>query len=399
MIVSSDKEHKSDIFKVPVPRRVKLVPPYLFAEIDKAREAVKARGVDVISLGVGDPDSNTPEDIVDNLTSAAKLGANQKYPKYLGTKDFKEAVADFYKRRFGIALEPVNETMCVIGSKEAIVHFILGIVDVGDYVLVPDPGYPAYEMGTHFAGGIPYSMPLTEANGFVPDLSAIPEEIASKAVLMFVNYPNNPTSAMVPDGFYEEVVEFCRKYNIVLANDNAYSEIYFGNPPPSILQIPGAKELAVEFNSHSKTFNMTGWRVGYVAGGESLIKNLEIIKTNVDSGVFTAIQVAAATALRKPLSETEGLRELYRHRRKFAEDKLRANGYEPYESRGTFYIWIKTPGGRPSIEYCANLLQETGVVCGPGRGWGEHGEGWFRICLTVDDNRMSEALDRIFKFG
>jgi LL-diaminopimelate aminotransferase len=395
-------DHMADTtggFRIPKPKRVQLVPPYLFARISKAKEEVMARGVDVISLGIGDPDSPTPDEIVDEMCAAARVNTNQKYPKYLGTKDFKEAVADFYKRRYDVDLEADPETMCLIGSKEAIVHFILGIVDIGDYVLVPDPGYPAYEMGTHFAGGIPYKVPLTEESGFVPDLSAIPEDVANKAVLMFVNYPNNPTSAMPPDSFYQDAVDFCRKYNIVLANDNAYSEIYYGDSPPSVLQIPGAKEMAVEFNSHSKTFNMTGWRVGYVAGGAGLIKNLEIVKTNVDSGVFTPIQIAAAKALRMPLDRADGLREMYWQRRKLVEKKLAENGYHVFESKGTFYIWIKTPGGKPSIEFCADLLQETGVVCGPGRGWGEHGEGWFRICLTVDDDRMNEALERIIRFG
>ena len=386
-------------FKVPKPKRIQLVPPYLFAQIDKAREAAKARGVDVISLGIGDPDSPTPDEIVGELRDAAGMNENQKYPKYLGTKEFKEAAADFYKRRYDVELDPVAETMCVIGSKEAIVHFILGIVDIGDYVLMPDPGYPAYEMGTHFAGGIPYKMPLTEENGFVPDLSAIPDDIADKAVLMFINYPHNPTSAMPPEGCFSETVEFCRRHNIVLANDNAYSEIYHGDAPPSVLQFPGAKEFAVEFNSHSKTFNMTGWRVGYVAGGAELIGNLALIKTNVDSGVFTAIQIAAAKALRMPLNHADELRELYWHRRKLVEKKLKENGYHLFESRGTFYVWMKTPGGKPSIEYCSKLLEETGVVCGPGAGWGKHGEGWFRICLTVNDDRMNEALDRIIKFG
>jgi LL-diaminopimelate aminotransferase len=327
------------------------------------------------------------------------LGQNQKYPKYLGTPAFKEAVADFYKRRYDVSLEPVTETMCAIGSKEAIVHFILGIVDTGDYVLVPDPGYPAYEMGTHFAGGIPYMMPLTEENGFIPDLGRIPSDIAKKAVLMFINYPNNPTSAMAPYEFFKEAVDFCRKYNIVLANDNAYSEVYHDEPPPSVLQVPGAKESAIEFNSLSKTFNMTGWRVGYVAGGEKLIHNLEIIKTNIDSGVFTAIQIAAVKALRMPLNHADGLRKMYWDRRKPVEKRLAEKGYYLFKSTGTFYVWVKTPGGRPSLEYCAKLLNETGVVCGPGRGWGEYGEGWFRICLTVKDDRMNEALDRIFAFG
>lgn len=386
-------------FIVPKPKRLQLVPPYLFAKIDAAKEAVKARGVDVISLGIGDPDGATPDEIVDEMRNAVGLKENQKYPKYLGTQEFKEAVVDFYMRRYEVELEPISETMCVIGSKEAIVHFILGIVDIGDYVLMPDPGYPAYEMGTHFAGGIPYKMPLTEENGFVPVLSDIPDDIADKAVLMFMNFPHNPTSAMPPKNYFKETVEFCRDHNIVLANDNAYSEIYHGEPPPSVLQIPGAKELAIEFNSHSKTFNMTGWRVGYVAGGAEIVNNLSLVKTNVDSGVFTAIQIAAAKALRMPLDRADDLRELYWHRRKFAEKKLRDNGYHVFESRGTFYVWIKTPGGKPSLEYCQNLLEKTGVVCGPGKGWGDCGEGWFRICLTVDDDRMDEALDRIIKFG
>ena len=394
-----ENNYSTGAFEVPTPKRVRIVPPYLFAEIDRAREAVKAKGVDVISLGIGDPDSDTPREIVEELITAAKLGQNQKYPKDLGTPAIKEAVADFYKRRYDVSLEPVTETMCAIGSKEAIVHFILGIVDTGDYVLVPDPGYPAYEMGTHFAGGIPYMMPLTEENGFIPDLGRIPSDIAKKAVLMFINYPNNPTSAMAPYEFFKEAVDFCRKYNIVLANDNAYSEVYHDEPPPSVLQVPGAKESAIEFNSLSKTFNMTGWRVGYVAGGEKLIHNLEIIKTNIDSGVFTAIQIAAVKALRMPLNHADGLRKMYWDRRKPVEKRLAEKGYYLFKSTGTFYVWVKTPGGRPSLEYCAKLLNETGVVCGPGRGWGEYGEGWFRICLTVKDDRMNEALDRIFAFG
>ncbi|RLJ69776.1 LL-diaminopimelate aminotransferase [Hydrogenivirga caldilitoris] len=377
-------------------QRLKVLPPYLFAELDRRKQEKLAQGVDVIDLGVGDPDLPTPEPIVEALCRAAKKPENHRYPSYVGMKAYREAVAQWYKRRFDINLDPNREVTALIGSKEGIAHFPLAFVQEGDVVLCPDPAYPVYKIGTIFAGGKPYTMPLKEENDFLPDIGSIPQEIVDKAKIIWVNYPNNPTSADATEDFYRDLVRWAKKHNIIVASDNAYSEIYMGDRRPiSILQIEGAKEVAIEFHSLSKTYNMTGWRIGMAVGNEELVKALGKVKTNVDSGQFNAVQEAGITALSLPEDELDKLRAVYRERREVMTAALKSLGLEPLESDVTFYVWTKVPKGYTSAEFVGRLIDEAGIVCTPGNGFGEAGEGFFRISLTVPTERLVEAAKRI----
>ncbi len=380
--------------------RLKALPPYLFAELDRKKQEKLSQGVDVIDLGVGDPDLPTPEPIIEACKKALENPENHKYPSYVGKLSFRKAVADWYKRRFGVELDPEREVITLIGSKEGIAHFPLAFVNPGDIVLCPDPAYPVYRIGTLFAGGTPYTVPLKEENNFLPDLEAIPEEVARKAKIIWVNYPNNPTSAPPTLEFYERLVEWAKEYNVIVASDNAYSEIYTGSEkPPSILQVPGAKEVAIEFHSLSKTYNMTGWRLGWAVGNEKLVSGLGKVKTNVDSGQFGAIQDAGIAALNMPEEEVEKLRNVYRERKRIMTKALQKIGLEVYRSDYTFYLWVKVPEGFTSAEFVGRLIDELGVVCTPGNGFGEHGEGYFRISLTVPTERLLEAAERIKKLS
>ncbi len=376
--------------------RIKALPPYLFAEIDRKKQEKIEQGVDVIDLGVGDPDLPTPDPIVEALKRASEKPENHRYPSYVGMRAFREAVSSWYKRRFGVELDPDREVIALIGSKEGIAHFPLAFVNPGDVVLCPDPAYPVYRIGTIFAGGQPYPVPLKEENGFLPDLGSIPKEVVEKAKIIWINYPNNPTTADATEDFYRELVRWAKRHNIIIASDNAYSEIYTGNRKPiSILQIEGAKDVAIEFNSLSKTFNMTGWRIGMAVGNEELVRALGKVKTNVDSGQFNAIQEAGIVALNLPESETDKLRAIYRERREVMTKALKSIGLEPVESDVTFYVWTKVPEGYTSAEFVEKLLDEAGIVCTPGRGFGDAGEGYFRISLTVPTERLVEAARRI----
>ncbi len=377
-------------------QRIKALPPYLFAQIDQKKREKLSQGVDLIDLGVGDPDIPTPKPIVETMQRAVEKPEHHRYPSYEGMLSFRQAVADWYKRRFGVELDPQREVVTLIGSKEGIAHFPLAFVNPGDVVLCPDPAYPVYKIGTLFAGGEPYILPLKEENGFLPDFKSVPKDVLKRAKIIWVNYPNNPTSAIATEGFYKELIEWARENNIIVASDLAYSEIYFGNEKPmSILQIEGAKDIAIEFHSFSKTFNMTGWRLGMAVGNERLTAGLGKVKTNVDSGQFQAIQEAGITALSLPEEELQKIRNTYRERRSAMVKALEEVGLKVYPSDATFYLWIKVPKGYTSAEFVSRLLDECGIVCTPGNGFGEYGEGYFRISLTVPTQRLLEAVERI----
>lgn len=377
--------------------RLKHLPPYLFAEIDRKKKEVAARGVDIISLGIGDPDLPTPKHIVERLKKAAEDPKNHKYPDYEGLYEFRAAASKFVEQRFGVKFDPATEVVSLIGSKEGIAHIPLAFVNPGDYVLVPDPAYPVYNIGTLFAGGISYIMPLKEENGFLPDLKAIPEDVLKKTKIMHINYPNNPTSATADKTFFEEVINLALKYKFIVCHDMAYSELFYEDKPISIFNVDGAKEVAIEMHSLSKTYSMTGWRIGFAVGNASIIEGLGKIKTNVDSGIFQAVQEAGIEALTGSQEKVDEYRQIYKERRDFVVNKLNALGYSFFYPRATFYVWVKTPNNMPSRDFCSKLLEEAGVVVTPGVGFGEHGEGYFRIALTVDIKRIEEAFNRISK--
>ncbi|GAB4432972.1 MAG: LL-diaminopimelate aminotransferase [bacterium] len=379
--------------------RLKHLPPYLFAEIDRKKKEVAARGVDIISLGIGDPDLPTPEHIVKRLKAAAENPKNHKYPDYEGLYEFRAAAAKFIERRFNVSFDPNTEVVSLIGSKEGIAHIPLAFVNPGDYVLVPDPAYPVYNIGTLFAGGHSYIMPLKEENGFLPDLKTIPEDVLKKTKIMHINYPNNPTSATADHGFFKEVIELALRYKFIVCHDMAYSELFYEEPPISIFNVEGAREVAIEMHSLSKTYSMTGWRIGFAVGNPSIIEGLGKIKTNVDSGIFQAVQEAGIEALTGSQAKVDEYREIYKERRDFVVGKLKALGYNLFYPKATFYVWVKTPKNMPSSEFCTRLLEEAGVVVTPGVGFGKYGEGYFRIALTVGKERMEEALERIAKIS
>ncbi len=377
-------------------RRLDLLPPYLFAEISRTVGRLRAEGRDVISLGIGDPDLPTPQPIVDALCEAARDPANHRYPETEGLPELRAAIADWYRRRFGVELDPNAEVVPLIGSKEGIAHIPLAVIDPGDLVLVPDPGYPVYTSGAVFAGGEVFYVGLKADRGFLPDLGAVPTDVARRARLLWLNYPNNPTGATADEEFFREVVEFARQFDIVVCHDAAYSEVAFdGYRPASFLQVPGARDVGVEFHSLSKTYNMTGWRVGMAVGNAEVIQALTRVKTNFDSGIPQATQRAAITALRGPDGWVEANNRVYRRRRDLAVEALRAAGFEVRPPRATFYLWVPTPDGQPSIQFALRLLEATAVVVTPGVGFGPGGEGYFRISLTTPDDRLEEALRRL----
>lgn len=381
--------------------RLASVPPYLFAEIDRKKREVIARGVDVISLGIGDPDQPTPRFVIDAMHRAIENPANHQYPDYEGSLAFRQVACQFYARRFGPRFDPATEALALIGSKEGLAHIIWAYVDPGDVVLVPDPGYPVYRTHTRLAGGTPHLLPLRAENGFLPDLDAVPEEVARKAKLLFLNYPNNPTGAVATADFYQKAVNFARKYDILIVSDNAYSEMtYDGYVAPSIFAAEGAREVAVEFWSLSKPFNMTGWRIGFVVGNAAAISALGVIKTNTDSGQFTAVQEAAIAALTSPEAEAfiAEMNETYRRRRDMAVAGLRAIGLDASPMKGSFYLWVPVPAGHTSASFATLLLEQAGVVVTPGSAYGEHGEGYIRISLCVPEERLQEALERMRRF-
>jgi LL-diaminopimelate aminotransferase len=376
--------------------RVKNLPPYLFAAIDKMKQEAVKKGVDLIDLSIGDPDIPTPRHIIQKMKKAVENPAHHRYPSYEGMPSFRQAVADWYKRRFNVSLDAKAEVLSLIGSKEGIGHIPLAFINPGDVALVPSPGYPVYPVATLFAGGKSHIMPLIEKNNYLPDLRAIPKNVLKKAKLMFINYPNNPTSAVAGRAFYEEVIEVAARNNIIICHDAAYSEMYYDNKKPlSFLQIPGAKEVGIEFHSLSKTYNMTGWRIGFAVGNSNVLFGLGKIKTNLDSGVFQAIQEAAVEALNTEEPVLKKIRDTYQERRDILYNGLKALGFELKKPGATFYLWTKVPKGFTSSSFVTHLLENAGVLGTPGNGFGAPGEGYIRFALTVSAKRMKETVERI----
>lgn len=380
--------------------RLKNLPPYLFARIDELKAKKIAEGVDIISLGIGDPDLPTPKHIVQAMKKAVADAKNHQYPSYEGCREFREAVAYWYHKNYNVQLDAKTEIISLIGAKEALAHLPLAFVNDKDIVLVPDPGYPVYAIATQLAGGQPISMPLLKKNYFLPDLSEIDTDVARKAKLMFLNYPNMPTSAVASKHFFEDVIEFAKNYDIVICHDFPYSEIVYDNYKAiSILQIKDGKDVAVEIHSLSKTYNMTGWRVGYAVGNKDIVQALLNVKTNVDSGVFQAIQYAAIAALKGPQNCIAEVCEVYKKRRDKVVDCFNSLGWNLTKPLATLYIWIEVPEGKTSAEFATEILDKTGVLVVPGTGYGKWGEGYVRISLTVADKRLDEALKRIKESG
>jgi LL-diaminopimelate aminotransferase len=378
--------------------RLQRIPPYAFAQLERKIAEKRAAGVDVISLGIGDPDRPTFPLVVEAMQEAATEAETHQYPSNRGRPDFRAAVRDFYERRFDVVLDPDSEIIPALGAKEAIFNLNLAFLDPGDYALAADPGYPVYTGGPWLAGAEPVLMALEPDRGFVPDLEKIDEDVAAKAKLMFLNYPNNPTGAIAPDGFFERVVEFAREHEILVVHDLAYSEIVFdGYKAPSFLATPGAKEVGIEVYSLSKGFNMTGWRAGVVVGNAQALESYWQLKTNIDSGMFGAVQLAAIAAL-SPDAEAEvaSMNELYRRRRDLVCEALAKIGIRVHPPHGTIYVWAPVPDGfESSAAYCEHVLEATGVVMTPGAVYGPAGEGWFRISLTTPDERLLEAVERL----
>jgi len=377
-------------------KRLTALPPYLFAAIDEAKENAIKHGVDVIDLGVGDPDLPPPAHIIDALCASAHDPKRHQYPSYTGMLTFREAAAEWYKKTFNITLDPGSEVLALIGSKEGLAHIPLAFVNPGDVVLVPDPAYPVYKIGTLFAGGVPYTMPLLAEAGFLPDLDAIPPDVADKARMIFLNYPNNPTAAVADLSFFKEVVDFASEHDIIVVHDNPYSEMTFGKyRAPSLLSAPGAMDVGIEMHSLSKTYNMTGWRIGIACGNAEIISGLGTVKTNIDSGVFEPVQEAAITALMGPQDCIGDMRKIYTERRDLMIAGLRTLGIDATPPEATFYIWTPVPDGYTSLSFSAMLLEKIGIVATPGVGFGEYGEGYVRFSLTSSTERIEEAVDRM----
>jgi LL-diaminopimelate aminotransferase len=376
--------------------RVKNLPLYLFATIDRMKQEALSKGIDLIDLSIGDPDIPTPKNIVNRMRKAVENPENHRYPSYEGLLSFRKTVAEWYRKRFNVVLDPEKEVLSLIGSKEGIGHIPLAFINLGDTVLVPSPCYPVYPIGTLFAGGDSYFLPLKKENRFLPDLKSIPKEVVKKSKLLFINYPNNPTAAVADRIFYEEVVEFAKENNIIICHDAAYSEIYYDDKRPmSFLEVPGAKDVGIEFHSLSKTYNMTGWRIGFAVGNQSVIHGLGKIKTNLDSGIFQAIQEAGIEALRSPDSVTDNIRKIYQERRDRLVKGLKDVGLELDPPQATFYLWTRVPKGYTSSEFTALLLEKAGIMTTPGNGFGEAGEGYIRMALTVGIERIKEAVERM----
>lgn len=377
-------------------RRIGELPPYLFAEIDRRKREALARGVDLIDLGVGDPDIPTSAKVIEKLIEAASKPINHRYPNSSGLMQFRQAVANWYERRFGVTLDPVKEVLSLIGSKEGIANMAAAFVDPGDLVLVPSPCYPVYPVGTLFNGGENYFLPLTKENRFLPDLDAVPADVARRAKMLWINYPNNPTAAVAGREFFTRVVEFALRYNLIVCHDAAYTEIGFdGYRPPSFLEVEGAREVGMEFHSLSKTFNMTGWRIGMAVGNPELVSGLAQVKSNVDSGVFQAVQEAAIEALRLGDEIVAPARKIYQERRDILVPGLRNVGLDCETPQATFYVWVSVPKGLTSAEFTAKLLDEAAVIATPGNGFGAPGEGYIRFTLCVDKERLKEVTERI----
>lgn len=388
------------MIKIEKSHRLNSLSPYLFKEIDRQKDEIKKCGVDIIDLGVGDPNMPTPPHIIEALKEAASDPTNHRYPSYTGMADFNEAVANWYKRRFNVALNSEKEVVTLIGSKEGIAHIPLAFINPGDVALVTSPGYPVPDIGVKFAGGKTYFMDLLKENNFLPDLDAVPKDIAQKSKMMFINYPNNPTSAVATEEFFKEVVSFADSYNIIVCHDAAYTEMAFdGYRPGSFLETEGAKEVGIEFHSLSKTYNMTGWRLGFAVGRAEVIEALGQVKSNIDSGAFQAIQLAGITALTGDQTCVDQMRKEYTQRRDILVNGLVELGLSVEKPRATFYLWIEVPKGYTSTEFTSHLLTKAGIVVTPGNGFGAAGEGYVRIALTVGQERLKEVVERIRSIG
>lgn len=381
---------------IKISKRLQELPPYLFVQIDKAKKKAKKEGRDIIDLGVGDPDAPTPQFIIDELHRASQDPSTHGYALDAGLPELRQVISEWYKKRFGVTLNPETEVLPLIGSKEGIAHTPLAFINPGDCALVPDPCYPPYRSGVIFAGGKPVYMPLLEENGFLPDLKKIKAGQAKKARLMFLNYPNNPTGAVATGEFFKEAIKFAAKNNIIVCHDAAYSEVYFDDHRPlSLLQFEGARELGVEFHSLSKTFNMAGWRIGFACGNKDVIAALAKVKSNIDSGIFTAVQRAGIIALKKSIEGAFRLGKLYEERRDTLIDGLNGIGWNIAKPKATFYAWAHTLKKYDSRSMAKHILEKADIVITPGVGFGEYGEGYVRMALTVDKARLTEAVARI----
>ena len=381
-------------------KRVEELPPYLFAQISKVIAAKTARGIDVVTFGIGDPDLPTPPHILAALHRAADDPANHRYPESEGLPELRGAIARWYERRFEVAFDPAREALALIGSKEGIAHMALTLIDPGDVALVTDPGYPVYEIGTMFAGGVAVKLPLRRESGWLPDLDAIPEDLAARARVLWLNYPNNPTAAVADLAFFEKAVAWAKEYDVSICHDNPYCDVAFdGYRPLSIFQAPGARDVAIEFNSFSKIYNMTGWRIGMAVGNAELVDALMRVKSNIDSGIPQAIQEMAIEAVDGPQDVIADHNAIYQRRRDRIVETLRAIGLEVDPPKASLYVWAKLPEGVTSGDFAARLIEECAVVVTPGRGYGVNGEGYVRLSVTIADDRMEEGLRRLRDWG
>ena len=377
-------------------RRVESLPPYLFVEISRKIAERKARGEDVVSFGIGDPDIPTPPHIIERLCKEAHVSANHRYPESEGLPELRKTIANWYQRRFGVSLDPEKEVAPLIGSKEGIAHIALCLLNPGDTALITDPGYPVYSIGTSLVGGVPYYLPISPQNHFLPDLDNIPAQILEKTKILWLNYPNNPTGAVADLKFFNKAVEFAKKHNICICHDGPYSEVAFdGYAPVSFLQAEGAKDVGIEFHSLSKTYNMTGWRIGMAVGNAAVINALKTVKSNIDSGIPQAIQYAAIEALNGPQDCIKEHNNLYQQRRDLIVDTLNKMGLETIPPKASLYIWAKVPNGYTSVEFATDLLDKVGVVVIPGIGYGQNGEGYIRLSVTIADASLLKGLSRM----
>lgn len=376
--------------------RIHRLPPYVFARLDELKAAARERGLDLIDLGMGNPDGPTPQPVIDAATQALQDASNHGYPPFEGTTSFRKAITAWYRRRYGVALDPNGEALPLLGSKEGLTHLAMAFINPGDTVLVPTPAYPAHFRGPAIAGGKIVNLPLTQENQWLIDLGAIPDAVAERAKVLFFNYPNNPTAATAPKAFFEEIVAFARRHEIMLVHDLCYAELAFDSyQPTSLLEIPGAMDIGVEFHTLSKTYNMAGWRVGFVVGNRHIIQGLRTLKTNLDYGIFAALQTAAETALQLSDDYLKVVQDRYRRRRDFLIQELASLGWTVPKTQATMYLWVPCPPDIASTDFALSVLERTGVVMTPGNAFGPGGEGYVRISLIADCDRLGEAMERL----